>query len=126
MEERASETENNPIGVGKRSSQERQAETHGDDADVLEAAVRERSLEVVLSQGERHSKDRRCRAGEEQKATPPRGRDRQNSGDSDEGVNSDFIDDPGQKGGNVTGSGRRSPGKKKMERHQADLEAESD
>ena len=55
VEQRAGKAEDREAGLSKGQSQEADAETQGDDPDVLDAVVGQQPFEVVLRQGEEHA-----------------------------------------------------------------------
>ncbi|HSW02624.1 MAG TPA: hypothetical protein VLI39_20845 [Sedimentisphaerales bacterium] len=52
MDDRAAEAEHNQAGLIPGLSQDADADAQGDDADVLDAAIGQEPLDVVLGQGQ--------------------------------------------------------------------------
>src|SRR4029078_10370928 len=113
------------VGAGKTLPKRAKPQAYGGDADVLEAAIRERSLQVALSQGIGHSQDCRSRPGEEQKPAPPGRRVWKEARHPNERIESHFVDHAGKECRNVARAARGSPRQEEVERHEAALEAEA-
>ena len=113
-------------GACGRASDDGQTDAHHDDADVLDAVVREESLEVVLRNGERDSGDAARRPEQEQQDAPGNRRLRQHREHADDPVDADLDEDTRHQGGYVARSARMGGRKPHVERHHAGLDAKGD
>ena len=62
VEQRAAETEGHEVGAPERAAERGQTHADRDDADVLDAAVGEQALQILLRHGERDAEHARGRA----------------------------------------------------------------
>ena len=106
-------------------SDDRQPESHDDDADVLDAVIGEKTLEVVLADGEDDACHAAHRAQRQKKNTPDEWRVRQHRQHPHDRIDTGLDDDAREHGGNVAGCVRVSRGEPDMQRHDAGLDAES-
>jgi len=74
MKQTASEPERDQIRTVEGAADQRDADAHRDDADVLDAVVREQALEVVLADRERDAEHARDQAEREHHDAPPQRR----------------------------------------------------
>ena len=61
VEQTPAQTEGDPGRLLRADTDQRQAQTHHDDSDVLDAVIGEQTLEIVLAERERERRRRRCR-----------------------------------------------------------------
>jgi hypothetical protein len=126
VQQRAREPERDQFALARRAAEERGAEAEEDDADVLDAVVREQTLEVVLADRERDADDGRRGAHAEQDLAPAGRRlGEQQTGPRDP-VDAGLDQHAGHHRGDVArrrGVRGRQP---EVQRHDAGLEAEPD
>src|ERR1043166_4448028 len=126
VKETARHAEEDPIGPAEGSTQHGQPESHDDDADVLDAVVREQSLEVVLPEGKRDAQDPADDSEKQKNRSPSQRRGRKITEESNQSVDADLQHDSREHRGDMArrvGVGARQPD---MKGHQARLEAEAD
>ena len=107
-----------------RLERERKAERGENDADVLDGAVGEHALDVVLHQRVEHAHHRGDAAdGEHEHAPPPVRRAEQIEHDADEAVDRDLGHHTAHQGGDVAGRRGMSERQPAVQRHHARLRA---
>ena len=126
VEHRRPESEDHEKRRVRRAADDGQTDAHHDDADVLDAVVREESLDVVLRNGERDSGDAARRPEQEQQDSPGDRRLRQHLENADDPVDADLDEDTRHQGGYVARSARMGGRKPHVERHHAGLDAKGD
>ena len=126
VEQRARVAEEREERLAVRLREDTDPEPGHDDADVLDAVIREQTLEVVLRERERHAENARRDPGQQQRRAE-RGRhgvkEREHA---HEPVHAHFDRHAGHHGGDVTGRSRVSAGQPDVKGHEARLDAEGD
>ena len=126
VQERPGEAEHHQIRPPEGAPEQRQADAHADDADVLDAVVREQPLEVVLADGEGDAEHARHDPEAQDDAAPPSGEARKQRRDPDDAVDAHLDDDARHDGRDVArrvGVRARQPD---VQRHDARLQPEAD
>ena len=95
MQQASGQAQHHPFGLTGGTSQQRDAEPHQDDADVLDAVIGEKPFEIVLGDREDDAEQPADHAQQKNQPTPEIGRIRQQRQKPHESVNAHFDHDAG-------------------------------
>ena len=120
----AGESERCPGGSVLDNAKHADAEPDQNDADVLDAVVREQALQVVLGEGQDHAEHAGDDTEQEQHETQPFRKGRQHGQGPNQSIDPHFQDDTRQEGRDVAGRCGMCPGEPDVERDYSGLDSE--